>query len=125
MRWKTMNSLILRCFFAAQLLVCIGGCNRNSSEGGPNATQRNDSLQAHGVSYDLPMSGTDSERVAEFLNSVKAESVKWSGKGQDLVVERGKISLNGKSYGYIKTGDALRLTEKGELFINGKLQKPE
>ena len=120
-----MNTWILRCLFVAQILILSCGCVGKSSDGNSNAPQRNDSLQAHGVSYDLPMTGTDSQRVEEFLKSVKAESVRWSGKGLDLVVDRGKVSLNGKSYGFVKTGDALRLTENGDLFINGKLQKPE
>jgi hypothetical protein len=58
------------------------------------------------------------ERANEFLAAVKPDGVSWSGRGHALVVAGSKISLDGKSCGVAKSGDVVRVTPEGALFVN-------
>jgi tetratricopeptide (TPR) repeat protein len=81
-------------------------------------------LNANGVRYDLPLTGTDSARGAEFLRAVRPNGLSWSGGGHTLEVADGKITLDGKSYGTVRSGDVVKLMPDGELSVNGQKRQP-
>jgi hypothetical protein len=98
------------------LAVLIPACARSGSPVPPPAPA--DDLQAHGVRYDLPLTGSDVDRASEFLRAVRADGISWSGGGHTLEVAGGKIKLDGKAHGTVKQGDTVRLAPDGQLFVN-------
>ena len=101
------------------LAVLALGCSRGDSTS--RQTTPVDDLQAHGVRYDLPLTGSSiSDRATEFLRAVRADGIVWSGGGHTLEVAGGKIKLDGKAHGPVKQGDTVRLTSEGQLFVNNE-----
>jgi hypothetical protein len=82
-------------------------------------------MNANGVRYDLPLSGSDMDRASEFLKAVRPNGLSWSRGGHMLEVADGKITLDGKPHGTVKSGDGVKLTRDGVLSVNGERRRPE
>jgi hypothetical protein len=104
------------------LAVLASGCSHGDSSTPASAPV--DHLQANGIRYDLPLTGSNADRTREFLQAVRAGGLSWSGSGHTLVVADGKITLDGKAHGAVKHGDTVRLTADGQLFINNQRRQP-
>jgi hypothetical protein len=100
------------------LALTPAGCGGRSTTSAPAA--RPDSLNANGVRYELPLTGGDSERAAEFLRAVRPNGLSWSGGGHTLEVADGRLTLDGKPRGSVKSGDFVKLTADGTLTVNGE-----
>jgi hypothetical protein len=100
------------------LAVAPAGCGGRSTPSPPAAAP--DSLNAHGVRYELPLTGSDTERAAEFLRAVRPNGLSWSGGGHTLEVADVKVTLDGKPRGSVKAGDVVKLTADGTLSVNGE-----
>jgi hypothetical protein len=102
------------------LVALTAGCGRGDSSATPTTpTTPADNLQANGIRYDLPLTGSSMDRATEFLRAVRADGISWSGGGHTLEVAGGKIKLDGKDHGAVKQGDTVRLAPDGQLFVNG------
>jgi hypothetical protein len=104
------------------LAVLLTGCRR----GDPPVPQPGsaDDLKAHGVRYDLPLKGSDTDRATEFLRAVRPDGISWSGEGHTLEIAGGRVKVDGKAHGTVNQGDTVRLAPDGQLFVNGERREP-
>lgn len=74
-------------------------------------------IQHEGVKYYVPMEpGSHSDAPGEF---------RFECEGLRLIVHKKHIYVNGKKYGTVKEGDVVSFLNKGYVFVNGELRKPE
>ena len=91
----------------------------------------------NGVAYELPWVADTNDAMAvalEFLKAHTATGFKWSNGTDTFEVadtvflnspRNNEITLNGKKYGRVKSGDHVQLAPNGVLYINGIERKPE
>lgn len=74
-------------------------------------------IQVEGVKYYVPLEpGSHTDAPGEF---------RFECEGLRLIVANKHIYVNGKKYGTVKEGDVVSFLNKGYVFVNGQLRKPE
>jgi hypothetical protein len=74
-------------------------------------------ITAGGVKYYVPPErGSHTDGPGEF---------KFECENLRLIVSNGKVQVNGKSFGTVKSGDTVSFLNKGHVFVNGELRPPQ
>jgi hypothetical protein len=92
----------------------------------------------NGVVYELPWAADPKDQMAvatEFLKARTATGFRWSNGTHTFEVanavgsletpQTNEVSLNSKKYGRVNSGDHVKLTQNGVLYVNGVERKPE
>ena len=95
-------------FLFAAVALSFGACKLKVT---PTVSTGGHQIVANGVTYVVPWETGGHNDATGFEYS--GESVKAFEKG-------GILTVGGKSYGTVKTGDTVNLTTKGTVLVNGQ-----
>src|SRR4051794_24618110 len=68
-------------------------------------------------SYEVRDAGSAATGVAQTVDAT-------SGKNR-LQIQEGRMTVNGRSYGPLKNGDAVLVDQDGQVSVNGQIRQPE
>lgn len=113
-----MNRLLL--IILCVLPIALLGCKKDQKveETIIPIDLKNGRLILHeGIKYYVPLEpGAHSDAPGEF---------RFECEGLRVFVTNKRIYVNGKKFGTIKEGDTVSFLNKGYVFVNGELRKPE
>jgi hypothetical protein len=103
---------VIRCIRVGLLVSAVAGCGG----GGTESVQKFDGVT---VTVRFPQ-GKKMESDARYADGVQT----WKAGDLEYVVDHLKLSVNGKKYGALKSGDEV-LIEGGKVTVNGAERPPE
>jgi hypothetical protein len=91
---------------------------------GSKAVSDTHSLVFYQIRFDLPWK-VDPTQLLASRPQPPSVGFKLTSDKQVLKLLNGQLKLNGKGYGTVKAGDLVKVTENGEVFVNGEERKPD
>jgi hypothetical protein len=117
-----------RPFIKRLLLVLVAVLVAAGAFGGWRATDSalpdNHILTVYGIVFDLPWQVYPAPELKAAPLSAST-NFKFTRGEFRLEIFDGRLKLNGKEYGPLNQGDHVRITKKGEVFVNGKETPPD
>jgi len=99
------------------LLLCLAGCSPNTL-----------TITGNGISYELPFQKeTAPDPGVDTLSTDKTPHTGFAFNGASITIKEldGNLTVNGKDFGAVKSGDKVRITNANEIFINGTSRTPK
>jgi len=90
-------------------------CHRTESS--QTSTPSNPAAKAVSYKYEIRDAGTFGSGEAETIHATVGKN--------ELSVQEGRLTVNGKAYGTLKDKDSILVDESGKVMVNGMQRSPE
>ena len=89
------------------MVVCQAACKPDVGSSGTGSSR----VQTRGITYELPIQKSSS-------TTVSGDSFSFTGDSLSITESGGQLTVNGKNYGSVKSGDTVMIDQTGAFSVN-------
>ena len=89
-------------------VACLAACKPDVGSRGTASAR----VQTRGITYELPFQRSSTTNVS-------SDSFSFTGDSLSITESGGHLTVNGKNYGSVKSGDTVEIDQTGAVTVNG------
>ena len=97
--------------------LALTGCNSRGGSGA-SASVSSSTGSVNGISWEVRSHGGNVASIGD------KDSAHITCGLNDVVIKDGRLTVNGKDHGAVKSGDKVRVDEDGNVTVNGEARQP-